>query len=192
MIDHFRLFAPIYDRVFPAPTKDELQHRYHLPASGWLLDAGGGTGRISRQLTPLIDNIVTADISQPMLKQGAVSPTLVATQASVTYLPFPNDTFSRIIVVDAFHHFQKQQQALRELVRVLAPAGRLIIEEPDISLKIVKLVALAETIALMRSQFHPAPAIEAMLQQHHLKTETHNGDRFSFRVTGTKPNVSST
>jgi demethylmenaquinone methyltransferase/2-methoxy-6-polyprenyl-1,4-benzoquinol methylase len=46
-----------------------------------------------------------------------------------------------------------QDETARELWRVLKTGGKLIIEEPDIKHWGVKLVALAEKIALMRSHF---------------------------------------
>jgi len=68
-------------------------------------------------------------------------------------LPFPEASFDRITMVDALHHVGDQGQSLGELWRVLKPGGLLIVEEPDIHHFVVKLVALAEKLALMRSHF---------------------------------------
>jgi len=51
------------------------------------------------------------------------------------------------------HHVYDQAQTLQELWRVLQPGGLLIIEEPDIRSFGVKLIALGEKLALMRSHF---------------------------------------
>ena len=67
------------------------------------------------------------------------------------------------MVVDALHHFSVPLRGLRELLRVLAPGGRLIIEEPDIEHFSVKLIALAEKLALMQSHFLRPEEIRAQL-----------------------------
>ena len=49
------------------------------------------------------------------------------------------------------------------MLRVLKPGGRLVIEEPDIDTFAVKLVALAEKLALMRSHFLRGEEIKALM-----------------------------
>jgi demethylmenaquinone methyltransferase/2-methoxy-6-polyprenyl-1,4-benzoquinol methylase len=73
--------------------------------------------------------------------------------------------------VDAYHHLESQTDALADLWRVLAPGGRLVIEEPDIRLPAVRLIALAEKLALMRSHFVLAERIAAGLAGLGAKTE---------------------
>ena len=84
------------------------------------------------------------------------------TQGESERLPFVSETFDRIIVVDAFHHLIDHWTAVRELLRVLAPTGRLVIEEPDVLHRGVRLVALAEKLLLMRSRFYSPEAIQSM------------------------------
>lgn len=156
---HFDLLAPLYDRLIPPPDPGNLRRLLDLPAQastpaeGWMLDAGGGTGRVSAMLCPLVERLVVCDLSQPMLAQAVEKGCVQPAQACCEQLPFPDAIFQRILVVDAFHHFGKQVGALRELARVLRPGGRLVIEEPDIRRWQVKLIALGETVMLMGSRF---------------------------------------
>jgi demethylmenaquinone methyltransferase/2-methoxy-6-polyprenyl-1,4-benzoquinol methylase len=77
-------------------------------------------------------------------------------------IPFADETFQRVIIVDALHHVKNQKGTLGELWRVLAKGGKIIIEEPDINNFVVKLIALGEKIMLMRSHFISPIKIAAM------------------------------
>ncbi|MFZ5909301.1 MAG: class I SAM-dependent methyltransferase [Chloroflexota bacterium] len=78
-------------------------------------------------------------------------------------LPFDDETFARIIMVDALHHVIDQRGTLDELWRTLQTGGKLVIEEPDLRLFGVKLLAIAEKLALMRSHFLSPPRIAELL-----------------------------
>jgi demethylmenaquinone methyltransferase/2-methoxy-6-polyprenyl-1,4-benzoquinol methylase len=163
MLDHFSFLAPFYDRVIPPPDLTRLRERLRLPAAGRLLDAGGGTGRVSAQLRHLVDEVIISDLSASMLQQALVKGHLLPAQAHAERLPFPAASFDRVVVVDALHHFCHQREAIGDLLRVLKPGGRLVIEEPDIHRLVVKFVALGEKLALMRSHFYSAEQIRDMV-----------------------------
>lgn len=179
MADHFDILAPLYDRVIGPPGPERLRDLLQLPADGWLLDAGGGTGRIAAQLRPLVGQLVISDQSRPMLRQAQAKAAAAPVQARVERLPFPDAAFARVLVVDALYHFAAQPAAIRELLRVLAPGGRLVIEEPDIELPAVKLVALAERLAGMGSTFNRPATIQAMVAAHGHTARVERDGRFA-------------
>ncbi len=166
MLNHFDLLAPIYDRVMPPPDPARLREMLRLPTEGDVLEAGGGTGRVSARLRPMVRRLVINDLSLPMLKQAQGKDQLLPIQAAVEHLPFPNEQFARVLAVDALHHFGDQHAAVGELLRVLKRGGRLVIEEPDITRLPVKLIALAEKLALMHSSFHSAEEMKALVAAH--------------------------
>jgi demethylmenaquinone methyltransferase/2-methoxy-6-polyprenyl-1,4-benzoquinol methylase len=179
MFDHFNLLAPIYERVIPPPDVGQLKTFLRLPADGLLLDAGGGTGRVSAQLRSLVDHVVLTDVSGGMLKQAIQKERFLLSLAHAERLPFPDESFSRILVVDALHHFCNQGEAVSDLLRVLEPGGRLVIEEPDLDHWQVKMIALAEKLALMRSHFYSPTAIGEMVERHGLSAEIRRDDTFT-------------
>ena len=165
--DHFRFVATIYDRFAGDSAAREADRQaladlLALPDSGWLLDAGGGTGRVSGGLSALTGGVVIADASLPMLRQARAKPGLTPVRAQVERLPFADGHFARILISDAFHHFYDQEAAIAELWRVLQPGGRLVLLEPNVERGAVKLIALGERLLLMRSRFYRAEALERL------------------------------
>jgi demethylmenaquinone methyltransferase/2-methoxy-6-polyprenyl-1,4-benzoquinol methylase len=164
LLDHFALLAPHYDRIFEVHNLDRLLACV-APASGHrLLDVGGGTGRLATHFMGRVAQVCVLDPSPGMLQEGQRKGICI-TQGESEGLPFAGGTFDRVILIDAFHHLLDQSQAVRELVRVLAPGGRLVVEEPDIAHWGVKLVALGEKALLMRSHFFAPEAIAAMFER---------------------------
>jgi len=151
--DHFDFIAPIYNRVDSYSALDTMLEIGDFPVMGYLLDVGGGTGRVANALREKAARIVIADVSMGMLRFAASRPGLQTVAAYSEHLPFPDACFERIIMVDALHHVVDQECTSRELLRLLKPGGRIIIEEPDIHTFGVKLIALAERILWMRSHF---------------------------------------
>ena len=179
MPDHFNLLAPVYDRLIPPPDPERLRSLLRLPAAGRLLDAGGGTGRVASQLRPLVDDIVISDMSPGMLQQARQKNGLRPLVAQAEKLPFSDGSFDRVLVVDALHHFCQQEEAVADLLRVLKPGGRLVIEEPNLEHFRVKLIALAEKLALMRSHFYYPTAIQAMVSNQGLTAHIERDETFT-------------
>jgi ubiquinone/menaquinone biosynthesis C-methylase UbiE len=162
LLDHFGLLAPVYERFIQLREPDTICQRLKLPVEGMMLDAGGGTGRVSAALTGLVGKIVVADLSTGMLRQAQQKDSLLAVNSHTETLPFFDRCFERILMVDALHHVCDHQKTADELWRVLKPGGRILIEEPDVRTFAIKLVALAEKLALMRSHFLSPAKIEAL------------------------------
>jgi ubiquinone/menaquinone biosynthesis C-methylase UbiE len=182
MFDHFDIIAPIYDRVIHKLDLKRLIHLIKLHTGGRLLDAGGGTGRVSSRLRSLIDEVVVCDLSLFMLKQAKNKGRLLTVRTHVEQLPFPNESFERIVVVDALHHFCDQRESIQELLRVLKTGGRLVIEEPNIDNFMIKWLALAEKLAFMRSRFCSSREIVHMITDQGLNARVESDGGFFFWV----------
>jgi demethylmenaquinone methyltransferase/2-methoxy-6-polyprenyl-1,4-benzoquinol methylase len=157
--DHFDLLAPLYEAVIKPKEPEVLWGFLDLPVSGALLDAGGGTGRVAQHMTEKTDTVVVADLSCKMLAENRTKAGVFPVCSPSERLPFLSGYFARVIMVDALHHVIDQQGTIDELWRVLAPGGVMVIEEPDVRVFGVKLIALGEKLLLMRSHFLSPPRI---------------------------------
>lgn len=160
--DHFDFLAPHYERFIQPKDPSGLWRMAALPVKGAVLDVGGGTGRIAQFLTQMAGQVVVADLSLKMLAECNKKDGVQVTCGASETLPFPSETFSLIIMVDALHHVFDQAATIRECWRLLEPGGRMVIEEPDLRTLTVKVLAVLEKLALMRSHFLSPPAIAAL------------------------------
>lgn len=183
--DHFTHLAPFYDRAMPFTTLKRLLEHGKFSESDFVLDAGGGTGRVASALAPYVKKVVVADLSLGMLVQ-ADRKGLDAVHSPVESLPFGDNAFERIVMIDALHHVYNQQETADELWRVLAPGGMIIIQEPDVRRFLVKLVAFAEKIALMRSHFLSPEKIEGLFKGYSCEIKQLDED-FSTWILARKP-----
>jgi demethylmenaquinone methyltransferase/2-methoxy-6-polyprenyl-1,4-benzoquinol methylase len=118
--------------------------------------------------------VVIADASFGMLKEApraALKPVCGGSES----LPFADNSFERVIMVDVLHHVIHHADSAREMFRVLKPGGILVIEEPDIRTFGVKLIALAEKLLLMRSHFLTPDAIMKLFSSGKKKMRAEDG-----------------
>ena len=121
-----------------------LWKRFTIEVSGVrrghkVLDIAGGTGDLSYKFSKLVGPeglVVLADINDSMLKVGrdrltdrGVSGNLVVSQADAQYLPFPDNTFDCITIAFGLRNVTDKDLALRSMLRVLKPGGRLLVLE---------------------------------------------------------------
>lgn len=162
IFEHFDCLAPHYEKVIRPRLPQALMALAALPVEGALLDIGGGTGRVAQFMAGHAHPVVVADLSLPMLAETQRKEGLQPVAAHSERLPFADASFARIIMVDALHHVIDQRATAIELWRTLQPGGRIVIEEPDVRTFTVKLLALAEKLALMRSHFLAPVQIAAL------------------------------
>lgn len=189
--DHFDLIARWYDRLISKPEHDPLHELLAAEAGEFVLDVGGGTGRHASDLMAGGAHVVVYDLSRQMVRHARAK-ALPAVLGSVLRLPFPDASIERLLVVDAFHHFVlptpalAQPAAAAELLRVLKPGGRLVVEEPDITRRGVKLIALMEKVLLMGSRFLAPADLAALFEAQGARSLALERDHFNMWLVVTR------
>ena len=182
---HFNLIAPFYDKVFGSMLHKQLMTHLDVRPGDVLLDIGGGTGRVSQYLAEKGVKTIVVDPSPVMLK-ATRKKGLPGVRALAEQLPFATDSIARILIVDAFHHFAQQALAAHELVRVLKPGGRLVIEEPDLRTTGAKVIAIFEKIALMQTHFIAPPAMTTLFERYGARLVTITTENINAQIVLTK------
>ncbi|BCZ90162.1 bifunctional demethylmenaquinone methyltransferase/2-methoxy-6-polyprenyl-1,4-benzoquinol methylase UbiE [Thermus thermophilus] len=101
-----------------------------------ILDLATGTGDLALMLKERAPEaeVVGADFAPPMLaiarrKAEARGLEVRFLEADALALPFPDGAFDAVTIAFGFRNFADYEKALRELYRVLAPGGRLVLLE---------------------------------------------------------------
>ena len=104
-----------------------------------VLDIAGGTGDLAAKFSKIVGSegsVVLADINESMLKVGrdrlidrGITENVTFSQADAQYLPFPDDTFDIITIAFGLRNVTDKDMALRSMLRVLKPVGKLLILE---------------------------------------------------------------
>ena len=104
-----------------------------------VLDIAGGTGDLAAKFSKIVGSegaVVLADINESMLKVGrdrlidrGIIENVMFSQADAQYLPFPDNTFDVITIAFGIRNVTDKDMALRSMLRVLKPGGKLLILE---------------------------------------------------------------
>ena len=104
-----------------------------------VLDIAGGTGDLTAKFSRLVGpegTVVLADINDSMLKVGrdrlmdrGIVDNITFSQADAQHLPFPDNTFDVITIAFGLRNVTDKDMALRSMLRVLKPGGRLLVLE---------------------------------------------------------------
>jgi ubiquinone/menaquinone biosynthesis C-methylase UbiE len=105
-----------------------------LSSGDCVLDVGCGDGWACRQIAAHLGglgSIVGVDVSDEMVRRGRTKGTgfgrLAFVCGSAERLPFWDGAFSKLFSISAIYYFEHQEKVLAELLRVLAPNGRLFL-----------------------------------------------------------------
>jgi SAM-dependent methyltransferase len=96
-----------------------------------VLDVACGTGVLSREMALRVaptGHVTGLDPLPGMLAVGKeLAPTINWKQGAAEELPFPDESFDKVVSQFGLMFFTDPQQAIREMLRVLIPGGRMVV-----------------------------------------------------------------
>jgi ubiquinone/menaquinone biosynthesis C-methylase UbiE len=136
--DRFARWAPQYENgEVISRLLSGLQTRaaamLHLGPDDWFLDVGCATGAAVRVASATVELALGVDSSAAMIQRArvlaAALPRAAFVVADAQRLPFPPATFSAVLCSTALRHFPDATCAAAEMVRILTPAGRVVVAD---------------------------------------------------------------
>lgn len=106
------------------------------PQPDWrVLDIATGGGHTALKLAPHVQQVTASDLTQKMLEkaqdfiEGQGISNVTFKQADAENLPFEDGEFDLVTCRIAAHHFPNCAKFVQEAARVLAPGGRLLVQD---------------------------------------------------------------
>lgn len=108
-----------------------LKFKYKHPK--YVLDLGGNNGKFALPLKTNDNYVISFDINRNIMygPNNKPLPGIDLIQGNILYLPFKDNVFDIVLARAILHHVpDKLDLAFKEIYRVLAPQGIILIEEP--------------------------------------------------------------
>ncbi|HWD58083.1 MAG TPA: methyltransferase domain-containing protein [Stellaceae bacterium] len=134
--DQFTRQAGVFNAAAPIANEDALKLIVAAGRPGpedRVLDVACGGGLVARAFAPHVAHATGIDVTPAMLdtaRHAAAENRLANTsweQGDVTTLPYADGAFTIVATRFSFHHFLDPLAVLKEMVRVCAPGGRIVV-----------------------------------------------------------------
>jgi ubiquinone/menaquinone biosynthesis C-methylase UbiE len=137
--EYFEQVAENWDEMsakyFNSAIREAAIAKAYLRPEMVVADIGSGTGYLAAALAPIVRQVHVVDRSPAMLdvakKNLNAFSNIEYHQSEGTNLPFDADRLDAVFANMYLHHMADPAAAIREMVRVLRPGGRLVITDKD-------------------------------------------------------------
>jgi 2-polyprenyl-3-methyl-5-hydroxy-6-metoxy-1,4-benzoquinol methylase len=107
-----------------------------LPISGKILEIGTGKGYFALALAKRGFNFTSIDVSEEEQKIARLNVQYYGLEKQVAFriedaqnLSFSNQSFDVIFSINVLHHLEKPMAVLKEMARLLRPAGKIVLSD---------------------------------------------------------------
>ena len=145
--DQFTRQATPFSTAAPIASEEGLRRIVAAAAAGpddTVLDVACGGGIVVCGVAPYVRHATGIDMTPAMLERARLlaAEKGVANvswqEGDVTRLPYPDGTFTIVVTRFAVHHFPDPPAVFREMVRVCAPGGRVVVVDTFASAEAAK------------------------------------------------------
>lgn len=152
-----------YTKRKPLPDKVYDTLLQYIDKDEEVLDVACGTGLSTYPLLARFHNVRGCDIDERMLEEARKGSSTLFDHADVYHLPYSDESYGLVTVVDAFHWFC-DQDSVNEIARVLKPNGyiypvtnKIVINDTSFRGKVKKVIeeVLGAPIEISKTHFHP-------------------------------------
>jgi len=116
------------------PTKFKVVYKFLGDDLGAVADVGCGPGVFTRYLCAHAEKVCAMDVDAASLLRVKArhrdQQNLTFVVTLVDHLPFPDEHFDTILLLEVLEHLTDDADGLREVCRVLKPAGKLVLSVP--------------------------------------------------------------
>ncbi len=123
-------YADFLDGWDPSFFSKYIQSLRSEAKDGQILDVGCGVGQVVKALRDSGFNAQGVDVSEPNIRK-ATEHVGHCSLYDGTKLPFKDSTFESVGAFNVLEHVEEPEAFIQELVRVLKPAGRLVLSSPN-------------------------------------------------------------
>jgi ubiquinone/menaquinone biosynthesis C-methylase UbiE len=160
--DQFTRQSQVFNAAAPIANEDQLKLIVDAASPGpgdTVLDVACGGGLVARAFAPLVRHATGIDVTPAMLdtaRKAAAEKGLANVtwdQGDVTTLPYADGAFTIVATRFSFHHFLDPLAVLKEMVRICAPGGRIVVADSSPSEDKAKAAAF-NRLELLRDPSH--------------------------------------
>lgn len=121
---------------YDSPAAIQFVLAQAVPLDGVVLEIGTGKGRFLVELARRVGAVTTVDIAAEEQQCARLNARYAGVEEKIQFLlqdaahlPWPDATFDAAVTMNAMHHIAHFERVLEEMLRVVKPAGKIVLAD---------------------------------------------------------------